>query len=122
MKGEADDDVAAGGTAGRGMYSVALLIMRGGEWTLEAQAFAAESHYDAQGLGLDWARRKHPGADRYFAHTCVFCDSDAFAKIIADAREHWAGRLAALEKEIRELRGEPEAVPVFGAQESDKAH
>lgn len=114
MRGEGDDDVAAGGTGGRGFYSVALLIMRGRNWTLQAQAFVAESHGDAQGQGLDWARQQHPGADRYFAQTCVVNDTDAFAKIIADARAHLAARLAEVEQEIRELRGEPEPVTLFG--------
>lgn len=128
VRGEGDDDgdVAAGAdtqgetasaTPVRGVYSVALLIMRGREWTLQAQAFVAESYDEARELGISWAKQTYPGADSYHAQACSLFDLGVINELAATT---------GLAKEIEELRrridGEPETVSIFSPPESDKAH
>jgi hypothetical protein len=108
----------------RNIYNAAILIMRGRDWTLEAQAFIAHSHDEARGLSLVWAKQKHPGADRYCAHTCVITDAETIAELMGGLYEQLAADKADLEKEIEEVRrqasGEPEPSSIFISPETDQ--
>jgi hypothetical protein len=96
----------------RCIFNAAILIMRGNNWTLEANAFVAVSHDDARMKALRWAKEKHPdaegynGSSGYHVHTCILTD------------ENFISELVELAREILELKTYSE--PTFKPPESDE--
>lgn len=111
-------------TDNRKLYSVAILITQGNNWTLDGNAYFALTDDEAKAKGAAWANEKYPEADSCFVHACLVIDAiDELVKTINE-RTEWGKRLAELSKEVEEIkRGsglETKAESIFSSPETDK--
>jgi hypothetical protein len=108
------------------IFSTALLVIKGDNWTLDANAFSATSPDDAKANMEVWAREKYPDADSYHAQACAISDTDfvdEFVRVINE-RTEWGKGLAELSKEVEEIKRESgletKAESIFSSPETDK--
>ena len=111
-------------TDNRKLYSVAILVTQGNNWTLDGNAYFALTEDEAKAKGAAWAKEKYSDVDSCFVHACLVIDAiDELVKTINE-RSEWGKGLAELSKEVEEIkRGsglETKAESIFSSPETDK--
>jgi hypothetical protein len=119
-----DDKVKIDSIEKRRLYSVAILITQGNNWTLEGNAYFALTEDEAKAKGSAWAKEKYPDANSCFVHACLVTDAiNELMRIIIE-KSKWGKGLAELSKEVEEMKRvsglETKAESIFSSPETDK--